>query len=169
MDSLLYGNLTETMSYTIDIIPASHRTLAVTNFHIGFSEMNTMGERISAAFETVSSHLAHMGTAPIGPAVASYKQLPDGFDVSAGFPVSDKFQSNKVVKRMDVGGCEVAHTTHMGSYDKLSAAYEAIREGTKTKGKHLSEEVPMWEEYWSDPSTATDKTQTEIFWPVEGD
>lgn len=159
--------MTEAMTYTVDIIPASHRTLAVTNFHIGFSEMNTMGERISTAFETVGSHLANIGTAPMGPAVASYKQLQDGFDVSAGFPVSDKFKSNKVVKRLDVGGCEVAHTTHMGSYDKLSAAYEAIREGTKVKGKHLSEKVPMWEEYWSDPSTATDKTRTEIFWPIE--
>ena len=161
------SNLTEYMSYTIDLIPASHRTLAVTNFHIGYSEMNTMGERISNAFETVSSHLSAIGTAPMGPAVASYKQLPDGFDVSAGFPVSDKFKSNKVVKRMDVGGCEVAHTIHMGSYDKLSAAYEAIREEAKIKGKHLSEALPMWEEYWSDPSTATDKTKTEIYWPVE--
>ena len=161
------SNLTEPMTYAIDIGPATHRTLAVTNFHVGYSEMNTMGERISNAFGTVSSHLEHMGTAPVGPAVASYKALPDGFDVSAGFPVSDKFKSNKTVKRMDVGGCEVAHTTHMGSYDKLSAAYEAIREGAHIKGKHLSEELPMWEEYWSDPSTATDKTQTEIYWPVE--
>ena len=155
------------MTYSIEITPVHQRTLAVLRFHIRLNEMHMMSSRISHAFDVVANHLVASGTTPIGPAVASYRQYPDGFDVFAGFPVPDSYKPGEEVTTVEVGGCETAHTTHMGSYDSLPDAYQAIRTGVKVKGKRLSHRQPMWEEYWSDNHSPTENHRTEIFWPVE--
>lgn len=155
------------MTYSVDITPVHPQTLAVLRFHIRLNEMHTMSSRISHAFEVVSNHLVATGATPTGPAVASYRQYPDGFDVFAGFPVNDSFETGDDVEKLQVGGCETAHTTHTGAYNNLPDAYQAIRTGVKVKGKRLSHRQPMWEEYWSDDNSSTDNHRTEIFWPVE--
>lgn len=155
------------MTYSIEITPVSQRTCAVLRFHIRLNEMHTMSSRISHAFEVVSNHLAAKGATPTGPAIASYRQYPDGFDVFAGFPVADGFETGHDVEKLEVGGCETAHTTHTGTYDKLADAYQAIRTGARVKGKRLSHRQPMWEEYWSEPDSPKITNRTEIFWPVE--
>lgn len=155
------------VTYPIEITPVSQRTCAVLRFHIRLNEMHTMSARISHAFDVVARHLQETGCAPNGPAVASYRQYPDGFDVFAGFPVSDSFEPNQEVAKFEVGGCETAHTTHVGAYDKLTDAYQAIRTGVKVKGKRLSQRQPMWEEYWLDGNDPRTNHRTEIFWPVE--
>lgn len=155
------------VTYPVEITPVSQRTCAVLRFHIRLNEMYTMSARISHAFDVVSNHLVAIGATPTGPAVASYRQYPDGFDVYAGFPVAQDFEPNDLVTTLQVGGCETAHTTHVGAYDKLADAYQAIRTGARVKGKRLSHRQPMWEEYWPESDSPKAGNRTEIFWPVE--
>lgn len=154
------------MTYATEITMVPTRTLAVTRFHVDDSEMNEMGPRISAAFETVVAELRQAGVTPTGPAVASYERAGDGFDVAAGFPVEGPFEPVDAVTRLAVGGCEVAHTTHLGPYDRLPDAYAALRSDVEARGRSLVDDAPMWEEYWSPPESPPEETRTEVFWPV---
>jgi effector-binding domain-containing protein len=155
------------VTYSVEITPVSQRTCAVLRFHIRLNEMHTMSSRISHAFDVVANHLLATDATPLGPAVASFRQYPDGFDVFAGFPVAQNFEPNDMITTLEVGGCETAHTTHTGTYDKLADAYQAIRTGARVKGKRLSHRQPMWEEYWSESDSTNATNRTEIFWPVE--
>jgi len=154
------------MQYTIDIDTVPHRTVAVTEFHVAATELDTIGERMSAAFGAVAGQLGRVGVTPGGPGIACYARGDDGFDVSAGFPVAEDFQPTNGVRRLDLGECEVAHTTHLGSYDTLPEAYDALFAGAREQGRRLTDDEPMWEEYWSPPGTPPDRTRTEVFWPV---
>jgi effector-binding domain-containing protein len=155
------------MDHPVNFQSAPVCTLAVADFHIKFDEMQKMGEYISRAFGTVATQLSGNGNETSGPAIACYRQTSDGFDVSAGFPVDASFHPSDSIRQIEVGGCEVAHTTHIGGYDTLPVAYEDLRIGADKRGKPLSHGGIMWEEYWSDPAAPPEKTRTEIFWPVE--
>jgi effector-binding domain-containing protein len=154
------------MTYATEITTVPTRTLAVSRFHVDDSDIDEMGPRISAAFEAVMAQLEQGGVTPTGPAVASYERAGDGFDVAAGFPVDEPFEPAGAVTRLAVGGREVAHTTHLGPYDRLPDAYEALRSDVEAGGRALVDDAPMWEEYWSTPDSPPEDTRTEVFWPV---
>lgn len=154
------------MTYVTEITTVPTRTLAVARFHVDDDEMNEIGRRINDAFETVVGELQQAGVTPTEPAVASYERAGDGFDVAAGFPVDGPFEPAGAVTRVAVGGCEVAHTTHVGPYDRLPDAYEALRADAEAGGRALVDDAPMWEEYWSPPESPPQDTRTEVFWPV---
>ncbi|MGD9700917.1 MAG: GyrI-like domain-containing protein [Acidimicrobiia bacterium] len=154
------------MSYAIEIITVESRPLAVTRFHVSTSELGAMGEKMSTAFGAVMAHLGRAGIAPEAPAVARYERSGGGFDVSAGFPVAEPFESAGEVSCLVQDAGEVAHTTHLGSYEELTSAYDALRAGVEAQGRALAEDAPMWEEYWSGPDTPAEETRTDVFWPL---
>ncbi|HET6951761.1 MAG TPA: GyrI-like domain-containing protein [Acidimicrobiales bacterium] len=154
------------MDHAIDLVTVPSRTVAVSRFHVAGEELGTIGDRIGAVFGAVFAHLERSGASPEGPAIACYERAGDGFDVSAGFPVAEPIEPAGDVAPAVVGGCEVVHTTHLGPYDQLPAAYEALRRGAAERGRALAEDAPMWEEYWSGPDEPPASTRTEVFWPV---
>lgn len=158
-----------TEDYAIEVITAPPRTLAVTRFHAGFGELDAMGEKMGAAFGSVAAHLGDAGVAFEGPAVACYTPAGDGFDVAAGFPVAGSFDPGDGVDRLVLDGGEVAHTTHIGPYDQLPAAYAALRAGAEQLGRSLDDAATMWEEYWTGPEAPPEETRTEVFWPLESE
>jgi len=61
---------------------------------------------------------------------------------------------------------EVATTTHLGSYEKVSEAYDAIAAAVALQGLAL-DETTMWEEYWSPPGTPDEQTKTVVYCPLK--
>ncbi len=149
------------MRYDTDIRVVPAQRLAIARFHIDAAELATIGEHMGAAFEQVMAG----GASVAGPAVAYYEPSDGGFDVSAGFPVTDREQSGAVTV-LDLPAVEVAHTTHVGAYDALPEAYDALRAGAEAQGRRLAD-GPMWEEYLTGPETPPERTRTEVYWPVE--
>ncbi len=154
------------MPYRTEITTVPSRTVAVTHFHVELGELPELGEKMGAAFGAVMSHLSRAGAVPRGPAVACYEPEGGGFDVAAGFPVTEPFEPGDGVEPMVLPGGEVAHTTHVGPYDELPAAYEALREDVEAQGRSLAADAPMWEEYWSGPEAPPQEARTEVFWPL---
>lgn len=150
----------------IEITTVEARTLAVAHFEVTTAELDAMGERMSAAFGAVMARLGRAGIVTRGPAVARYEPTPDGFAVAAGFPVDAAVEPGDGVDTVVLPGGEVAHTTHVGPYDQLPRAYEALRTGVEAQGRSLVDGAAMWEEYWSGPGTPPEATRTEVFWPV---
>ena len=63
-------------------------------------------------------------------------------------------------------GGAVATCLHTGSYDDLSAAWDAFGEWIEAQGKAPG--APPWESYVMDPGDEPDtaKWQTRLFWPI---
>ncbi len=154
------------MPYTTEITTVPSRTVAVTHFHVEMAELPELGEKMGAAFGAVMAHISRAGAIPRGPAVARYEPEDGGFDVAAGFPVTEAFEPGDGVEPLVLPGGEVAHTTHLGPYEELPAAYEALRADVEAQGRSLDSAAPMWEEYWSGPDAPAEETRTEIFWPL---
>ena len=154
------------MTHHVDITDTATIAVAAVRFHVGSDEMPGIGAQMNSAFGTVAAGLGRAGLVPAGPAVASYAPATDGFDVTAGFQVPSHVAVPAGLERVELGGVEAAHTTHLGAYDDLPSAYSDLEVEARAAGRQLQEGVPMWEEYWSEPGTPESETRTEIYWPL---
>ena len=154
------------MAYAVDVTTVPSRTVAVTRFHVDADDIGAMGARMGAAFGKVMAGLGRARIGPAGPPLAFYERSGEGFDVAAGFPVREPFGPVDGISPLELPAAEVAHTTHLGSYEDLPAAYDALRAAVEARGRALADDAPMWEEYWSPPGTPPSQTRTEVYWSV---
>jgi effector-binding domain-containing protein len=154
------------MNDSVELIEVPRQVLAVERFHILLQDMDTMGERISSTFGSVASRLARVGAEPLGPPVGTYLPTIAGFDVAAGFPVDPSAVATDGIETIEVGGKEVAHLVHVGSYESLPEAYGEMELAATEHGDELETNEPMWEIYLTGPDLPPEETVTEIFWPL---
>lgn len=149
--------------YDITFTHESGRRVAVVSYRARPEEI---GAKAAEAFGAVAAHLARLGVPVTGPAVSCYTTGPQEFDVASGFVVGEDFAAGDGVEACSLPPCEVATTVHVGPYEELGKAYDALREGVAAQGRRLAEDGIMWEEYWSPPGTPADQTKTVVNWPV---
>ncbi|GAB3438328.1 hypothetical protein GCM10027517_10520 [Phycicoccus ginsengisoli] len=149
--------------YDITLTHESGRRVAVTSYQARPEEI---GPKAQQTFAAVAAHLARVGVPVGGPAVSCYTMGPQVFEVASGFVVGEDFEPGEGVEECNLPPCEVATTTHVGRYEDLGQAYEALRSGVAAQGRRLAEDGIMWEEYWSPPGTPPDQVKTVISWPV---
>jgi effector-binding domain-containing protein len=153
------------MSYDVSTITERGRHLAVTRFDAR-PEVDDMGQKSSAAFGGVASYLARIGVPVAGPAISVYEMEGDLFHVAAGFVVEAPFEPGEGVEPLQLPACEVATTVHIGPYERLGEAYEALQKGVVAQGRQVEDSGVMWEEYWSGPEAPPEETRTVVFWPL---
>ena len=125
-----------------------------------------MGARMPAAYGQVMAYLGRAGVEAGAPAVARFVPADDVFDVEAGFYVGRPVAGDDGVVGAELPACEAAVVEHIGPYDAMEAAYEAITEWAKANCRELAEAT--WEEYWSDPATTPpDQWRTVLIWPLK--
>lgn len=151
------------MGYDVQIAHESGRHLAVTRFT---TEISRIGEKIGPAFQTVAGYLAEQGIAAAGPAVAYYETGPDEFKVAAGFFVAEPIVGGGAVQPFRLPDTDVATTTHMGAYEDLVSAYDAVKSGALDQGREVDEST-MWEEYWTGPEVPAEQIKTVVYWPLK--
>lgn len=140
------------------------RTVAAVQFRAALEDMPA---RLADAFGATLSHLRRAGLAPECPAVAVYEDLGDGVvTASAGFYVPRPIAGEGDVVALDTPACELAVSTHLGSYDSLPEAYAALERWLAPRG-YRPAGMRMWEEYFSCPGNAPLQTRTDICWPIE--
>ena len=149
--------------YDVTFTRESGRRVAVVCYQARPEEI---GAKAGEAFGRVAEHLARTGTPVTGPAVSCYTTGPETFDVASGFVVDGEVQPGDGVEQCQLPSCDIATTTHVGPYDELAKAYDALRAGVLAHGRRLVEDGIMWEEYWSPPGTPPEQTRTVVCWPV---
>ncbi len=130
-------------------------------------EMADLGEWMGKVFGEVEAYLREMGVAPAGPPFSRYFSMPDdGVDVESGFPTATTVARRGRITPTELPGGSVAVTTHMGPYETVSAAYEAIGQWLVEQGRHPA--GPFWEVYYTDPTEVPDPSQwrTDVFQPL---
>lgn len=151
------------MDYDVTVTHESGRHLAVKRFDARPEEM---GAHMAGVFGAVAAHLERVGTPIAGPAVSCYTLGEDTFHVAAGFVVPGPFAPGDGVEPLQLPEVDVVTTTHLGPYDGLAAAYDAVKAGAREHGREVDEAAMMWEEYWSPPETPPEQTRTVVYWPL---
>jgi effector-binding domain-containing protein len=108
------------------------------------------------------------GLRPAGPPFARYFSMSaDGLDVAAGFPVAEPFLGAGVVLPGELPAGPAAVATHVGGFDGLEAAWQALRRRIDELGRRRGEDP--WEVYFVGPGSGVDEAawRTELIWPLE--
>jgi effector-binding domain-containing protein len=108
------------------------------------------------------------GVRPAGPPFARYFAMSaDGLDVAAGFPVAEPFLGAGVVHPGELPAGPAAVTTHVGGFDGLEAAWQALRRRIGELGRRRGQDP--WEVYFVGPGSGVDESawRTELVWPLE--
>lgn len=142
-----------------------------------------MGELdLASAFDRfmplVAEAIGAKGGAIGGPPYGRYHRFgPDVVDVEIGFPVAAPPDLPPLASRepgevglSELPGGPVARTVHIGSYDGLSATYDALHEWIHAQPGY-DDGVGAWESYVDDPGSGSDMAtlRTEVLWPLVKD
>lgn len=125
-----------------------------------------VGRWLPIAYDEVFAALARQGIDPVGPPFARYDLLGDRFVMEAGAPVAGQVVPDGRVIAGTLPGGPVAITTHVGPYDQLGDAVDAlttwvVAQGSTPAGAH-------WEVYYSDPILEPDPAtwRTDVVLPM---
>lgn len=121
---------------------------------------------IPRAFEEVAGFLSRHGLGPTGMPYARYRRLDeDRFQVEAGFPATAQVEAAGEVVPSHLPPGRAAVVTHIGPYDEMPDAYEAL---VTWLAEQAREPVgDPWEVYLTDPEKHPDPAswRTEVFQP----
>ena len=134
------------MTYDVIIEDRQAQPAAVVR---GRVTLDRIGEFVSGAFADTLAGLAAQHLAPTGPPFGRYREVDDGFEVTAGFPASATVAAAGRVEPMTLPGGTIATTVHVGSYSDLSAAYEAVAGWLAASG--FVPRMTLGSATWTDP------------------
>jgi effector-binding domain-containing protein len=120
---------------------------------------------LGRSYGILGAYLGRMGQQPAGaPFIAYYNQDMQNLDLEIGFPVAKKLPGQGEIQASEIPGGKAASCIHVGPYDKIAPAYEALGQWMQSKG-HQGTGV-CYEIYLNDPQqTPPDKLQTQILFP----
>jgi predicted transcriptional regulator YdeE len=139
------------MSHVVEVKQVSEQPLAVVR---GVATMANLPARIRALFDEFYAGFKGKGRLN----VVLYPGSTAGeFEIACGVQVD---QGGNAATPAGTA----ATTVHMGSYDRMKPAHEAIHQWARENGRHLA--GPSWEVYghWSDDPA---KLRTDIYYLIE--
>lgn len=144
------------------------RTLAEQDTAVEYATLPVaeIGPWLERAFTEVAAYLTRKGAGPVGMPFARYHPTSDNrFEVEAGFPSSTPTGGEGDVEPSELPGGTAAMTVHVGPYDAVQPAYEALRAWVREQGGEPAGDA--WEVYISDPSLNPDPAtwRTEVVLP----
>lgn len=116
----------------------------------------------------VTQHIQSNGGQVAGPPFTRYMEM-DGETVKmwVGMPLRAEIPEGDGITVDHLPGGTIAMTTHVGPFDQLGNAHEAVLEWIDESDHEQT--GPPWEYYWSDPEKEPnpDNWKTEVFFPVK--
>lgn len=146
------------MTYEVSVEQISATPAAVVAGRIPHDEV---ADFLGRAFGTVMA--AVPGSAVTGPPFARYEVTDDGFSIEAGFPVLPGTQAGDGVRLIELPGGTAARTMHVGPYDQVVGAYQAIEAWFGENGRRPT--GAPWETYFDEPGV--ERPRTLVTWPCE--
>jgi effector-binding domain-containing protein len=123
----------------------------------GEIEPRYMPAWLAAAYRDVGQFLHRAQVHPTGPPFARFTFMRDVVAVEAGFPVPHELGGEDPVEPSRLPGGPAAVTTHIGRYEDLTLAYEAVHRWLGERG--FSPAGPHWEVYFTDPNVEPDPSR----------
>jgi effector-binding domain-containing protein len=129
--------------------------------------LSEIGPAMGAAFGEVYGFLGARGVDPHGPPFVIYHGAPSGddpFDIEICAPVVRETEAPAGWQTQVLPAGLFATLLHVGPYDTIGAAYEAVAAWVDAHGMAFA--GPPREVYLSEPSTPPDQVRTIVEWPV---
>jgi effector-binding domain-containing protein len=152
------------MSYKIELLELPDQPILAMR---SIMPVGSLPEFFGKAFGGVMTYLGEMGEYPSGMPFGAYYNLDmAALDVEAGFPVSKKLEGRGEIKPGIIPGGKYLSTIHVGSYDSVKTAYDALVAWAKDKGYEPT--GVAYEYYLNDPSSDPSiKPETEVRFPIK--
>jgi len=152
------------MSYETKLHQMSAQPVMSIRDKVSFQELsNKLGEFVGEVF----GYLQQQGAEPAGPPFTRYHGFEDGqIDFEAGLPVAKALPESGRIHAGELPGGTAISAVHMGAYDSLPKAGEALSAWAAEHGHQ--EAGPNWEVYWVAPGHNPDPStwKTEVFKPL---
>jgi effector-binding domain-containing protein len=122
---------------------------------------------LGPAWGAIAQYAARLGAQPSGPPFVAYHNMDmQDLDLEIGFPFVQGIAGEGEVLAGDIPGGKAAECLHVGPYDKVGAAYEALQKWMEANGYAPS--GVAYEFYLNDPrSTPAAELQTRVIFPLE--
>jgi effector-binding domain-containing protein len=142
------------MRYEIEIVQRREQPAVVVHGNLTVGGIPAF---LAGAFGATAAVVGRQGLTFAGPPFGRYVPKPDGtFDVEAGFPVAGSPQPAGEVVAISLPGGPTARTMHVGPYDQVGLAYEAVE---KWLAEHDYTVVGApWECYLDQPGVPNPRT-----------
>ncbi|MDP2274399.1 MAG: GyrI-like domain-containing protein [Archangium sp.] len=102
--------------------------------------LNGLRDFFNNAFLELSECIRAAGASPVGPPfVRYYSVTPESVDVEAVMTCDREVPVTGQVKRLHLNASQAAIVRHVGRYEKMKPAYDAINEWMSNNGKHAIE------------------------------
>lgn len=152
------------MNYTIEEKTLIAQPIA---YQKGSGSIGEIPKVLSSILPEVMKYIQDKDGQPAGPPFTHYLSMGETIELEAGIPLREPIQASGDVLVGALPGGKVLRTEHIGPYDKLSAAYQALARYVEEHDLNAGE--TMWEYYWTDPGEEPDpeKWRTEIFLALE--
>lgn len=133
------------------------------------ASLETVGPESKAGFGELFGYLAGLGVPPAGPCYLAYPDPEfneDDFGLDICVPVAADVRPHGRMRRLEHPAVRVAFTLHIGPYDGLHQAYQAVN--TWVQQHNLEQDGPTLEIYHASPGDTSDPAQfrTEAAIPV---
>ena len=124
-------------------------------------------EFFGKAYGGIMAYLSQLGEYPAGMPFGAYFNLDmNALDVEAGFPVARKIEGKGEIQAGLIPGGKFISTLHVGAYDSVKPAYDALAQWAKDNG--YEPKGVVYEYYLNDPSADPSiKPETEIRFPIK--
>ena len=124
---------------------------------------------MGAAFGEMFGYLCQAGAQPAGPPCSIFYDpefREDDLDVEICLPVDRPLPPQGRVQMGELPGGTVAYTLHVGPYDAVGLAYQAVTTWIQEHGHETA--GPPRETYLNGPDEVKDPSEyrTEIIWPI---
>jgi effector-binding domain-containing protein len=117
-------------------------------------------------YGAIMQYLGELGEQPVGmPFAAYYNMDMQDLDLEIGFPVSKPLPDRGEMKSGALPAGPIATTLHIGPYDAIGPAYEALTQFMQTNG--YSPSGAAYEFYFSGPDTPPAEIQTQVMFPLQ--
>jgi effector-binding domain-containing protein len=152
------------MSYEIKLLELPDQSTLVMRSTL---PVDKLPEFFGKAYGGIMAYLGELGEYPAGMPFGAFFNLDmDALDVEAGFPVARKFEGKGEIKSGIIPAGKYISTIHIGGYDAVKPAYDALAQWAKDHGYEPS--GIAYEYYLNDPSAdPTVKPETEIRFPIK--
>jgi effector-binding domain-containing protein len=131
-------------------------------------KFDEVSKTLASVLPEVMQHITASGGKLMGPPFTIYHSFgPDEIDLEAGMPVQNVIAAAGRVKNSELPAGRTVTVWHVGPYDKLGAAHDALQ--AHLAAQKLQARGGPYEIYWTDPGMVPDpaKWKTQLFAPIE--
>jgi effector-binding domain-containing protein len=151
------------MSYQCELLDRQRQPALVVRTRAAVQDLPQV---LGSAWGAIMQQAGKLAVQPSGPPYVAYHNMDmQDLELEIGFPFPRQIEGEGEVTQGEIPGGKAAACLHVGPYDQLRGAYEALGAWMKANGHVAS--GPAYEFYLNDPRTTPPaQLQTQVVFPL---